>query len=876
MEPALELHDGVLSAAIDQYGGYVFSRAGDAFAAAFARADDAVAVARSAQEALAATLWPESAPIRVRMGLHTGEAQERDGDYFGPALNRAARIMAAGHGGQVLVSSTTAGVLGGDGLVDLGEHRLKDLGEPEQIFQLPSEAEFPPLKTLRAVRNNLPVQRTAFVGREADIGRVTELLGQDRLVTLTGIGGVGKTRLALAAAAVIADRFPDGLFFVDLSPVGSGDQVPEAVAEAIGLQGQDSVATRVADFLAGRDVLVVLDNCEHLIDEVADFVDQVLERGGSGRLLATSREDLEVEGERTFRVPSLTVDSESGPGSALELLMDRAAISGMSLSDDRDTREVLNEICRRLDGIPLAIELAAVQLAHLAPAELLGRLDQRFDLLSGGRRRRRQRQQTLQAVMDWSWELLEPHEQGLLARLAVFSGSWNMAMAEGICADAGDPPVATTLISLVHKSLVQRSTDNETSSRYRMLETVRLYAQQRLVDQGRAEELRGRHLAWYVDAIDRDGLDVHMFSMNHVARFVADLDNVRAAIDWAISTDDRQAAANLVMCGASLLFASTTGSAGLLDTVDHLLNADLPSQLRARLEAARLWYLWAVEPNPETIAAGAERVIAMSEQAGDPFSEAQGCVFKAMFSRGGREIWEALVEQGQAAVDVAGSELLNEVFEAFMLNAINYPWLAPEDVIRNVEASAPEPSFASVGRMSDLNSMLGAALVIGDIDRAQWAAGQLDWINSELNLPHSWTGRLDHAFIAGRALDLPSARAHLRQVIETERASDVGPARPDWLLVPAIVAERQEDYTKCAVLLEAARTSPVGMSGGHAIALYRHLRRELRSKLDTDQLASAQERGRQLDPEAAIENFLGDNPRPSIPHVAASTSQAHE
>jgi predicted ATPase len=259
--------------------------------------------------------------------------------------------------------------------------------------------------------------------------------------------------LALAAAATVADRFRGGVFFVDLTALGSGDQVPGAIADAMGLQGVGGVDEQVLEFLGARVALVILDNCEHLVDDVAEFVDRVLDLDGESKLLATSREDLDVDGERTLRVSSLAATEGARVGPAVELFIDRAEAAGVELFSGGDATGVLNEICERLDGIPLAIELAAAQLPHLSPSDLLDRLDERFDLLSGGRRRRRQRQQTLQAVMDWSWELLTETEQTLLARLAVFSGPWNLAGAEGICAERGGPPIITTLGALVHKKL---------------------------------------------------------------------------------------------------------------------------------------------------------------------------------------------------------------------------------------------------------------------------------------------------------------------------------------------------------------------------------------------------------------------------------------
>ncbi len=855
MQVALEQHDVILRSAIESNGGYVFSTAGDAFAAAFTRAGDALEAAQNAQKALADASWPEGAEIRVRMGVHTGEAQERDGDYFGPAVNKAARIMSAGHGGQVLVSSVTAGVVGVD-LIELGEHRLKDLGEPERILQLDvSNAAFPPLRTLSMVRNNLPVQRTPLVGRDADIARVLELLADSRLVTLTGIGGVGKTRLALAAAGAV-ESFADGAFFVDLTPLGSGEQVPASVADAIGLQGGGRVEDQVLEFLRLRRVLIILDNCEHLIDDVAEFVDKVLDRDGDSKLLVTSREDLEVDGERTLRVSSLRVDDDADGGPAVELLIGRAEAAGVELSRTGEQQHVLAQICKRLDGIPLAIELAAAQLAHLSPSDLQSRLDQRFDLLSGGRGRRRQRQQTLQAVMDWSWELLTPPEQALLARLAVFTGPWDLAASEAICIEVSDGSLTAALGSLVHKSLVQRLDDSMVGSSYRMLETVRLYAQQKLVERGEADQFRNRHLGFYANRIEQEGLDVHMLSMAHIAQYRRDNSNIRAAIDWALTTGQYEAAASLVIAGSVNNFSiPAANGAELIDIADLLLAQDISAVAKARLLAAQAWLFWAFKPEPAGVLEISDRAITAAREANDPFALAQALIF-ATFYRGDRATWDRNYPEATAAAAACGSTLVQELVNSFLVHSPQYQWSDHRLIVDQVRSYEPRHDLIGVGLLGSYSSMLGAALVVGDVELASWAADQYIAIHDRLALPLPWYSPFNRALVAAQQGDLTRAQSLMRAAHEIEQASRVGATRPDWLLLPAIFAANDGRYADCAALIEAIRSNPVPLSGGPNLALYFHLRNRVRDALDPEAIAAARVKGRTLDVDDTIASFL--------------------
>lgn len=456
MPKTIERHDEIALSVIENNGGRVVKSRGegDSVFAVFPRASEAVAAAAKLQVALRTEPWPAKTPIKVRMALHTGEAQERDEDYYGAPVNRCARLRAIAHGGQIVVSLTTEelvrdGLKGGVSLKDLGLHRLKDLSRPEQVFQvlhpeLPED--FPPLRSLDALPNNLPQQLTSFIGREQVIAEVLDIFKHTRLLSLTGSGGAGKTRLALQVAADLLEDYEDGVWLIELAVLADPNLVAQSVATTIGVReepGRPILAT-LTDFLKAKKVLLVLDNCEHLLSACATLCDHLLRACPGLYILATSREGLNIAGETTYRVPSLGLPdpraqqaiSDLVQVEAVRLFVERAQAAQPGFQVNEQNAASLAQLCVRLDGIPLAIELAAARVKALSVDQINQRLDDRFRLLTGGSRTALPRQQTLRALIDWSYDLLTPEEQTLLRRLSVFAGGWTLEAAEAVCADS--------------------------------------------------------------------------------------------------------------------------------------------------------------------------------------------------------------------------------------------------------------------------------------------------------------------------------------------------------------------------------------------------------------------------------------------------------
>jgi len=551
-EAVLADHRRLLRKAFGAQNGTEIDTAGDGFFYAFPRARGALLAAIDGQRALAGHDWP--LPVRVRMGLHAGEPVSTETGYVGLDVHRAARICAAAHGGQILLSQTTRDLAGSDlpdeiRLIDLGEHQLKDLPTPERLFQVVAPElvhEFPPLRSIDSQPNNLPRQLTTFVGRQREIGEAKRVLTSAPLLTLTGTGGVGKTRLAIEIAGELIDEFQEGIWFVDLGPLTDPAFIAPAIASAVGVMhapGQEILDT-VMGHLRGRRVLLVLDNCEHLLETAARTVDALIRGCGLLRVVATSREGLAIAGETVFPVPSLSVPDpatatagELPQYEGVRLFVERAiaAAPGFRITDRNAS--AIAQICRRLDGIPLALELAAARVRALPVEQIATRLDDRFRLLTGSGRFTVPRHQTLRQTIDWSHDLLADDERAVFRRLAAFVGGCSLEGAEAVC--AGLPVDADTILDLltrlVDKSLLVAETEGA-EARYRQLETVRQYARDRLLESGEASDTLRRHRDWYLAMVAR--AEPAFFrgaeSGESIERIDREHDNLRAALQWSL------------------------------------------------------------------------------------------------------------------------------------------------------------------------------------------------------------------------------------------------------------------------------------------------------------------------------------------------------
>jgi predicted ATPase/class 3 adenylate cyclase/DNA-binding CsgD family transcriptional regulator len=592
MRESLLAHDDMLRIAIEGHGGFLFKHTGDGVCAAFSSPRSAVEAAIAAQQRL---------QLPVRMGIATGEAELRDGDYFGTVVNRVARLMAAGHGGQILAAESTAGLLSGFDLLDLGIHQLRDLSRAERVVQLchpDLRDDFPPLRTASTVvAHNLPVQLTNFVGRGAQMTDLEKLLVDNRMVTLTGAGGAGKTRLAIEIAARIAAEFRDGLSYVDLAPVTHPGVVPVTVARALGLPDQPGRSTMdtLLRFVRDRQMLVVLDNCEHLLDASAELVVALLGAAPGLTLLATSREPIGAAGEVSWRVPSLSVADE-----ATALFVDRARRARPDFRITNDNTTTVAEICRRLDGMPLAIELAAARVRALSLGEILDGLRDRFQLLTGGARTAVHRQQTLRASVDWSHALLSEPERVVFRRLAVFLGGFDLDAAQAV-AGSGDMQrfqVLDFLALLVDKSLVVADNSGGTT-RYRLLETVRQYAQEKLGESGEADAARSRHRDFYTALAALLDSPAGTDYERRLEQAETEIDNLRAAFAWSREHSNVALALTLASSLQPLWMARGRIREGwawfdAVLTDDRAYDLDVPAGVRARaLADSALLDTWA-------------------------------------------------------------------------------------------------------------------------------------------------------------------------------------------------------------------------------------------------------------------------------------------
>jgi predicted ATPase/class 3 adenylate cyclase/DNA-binding CsgD family transcriptional regulator len=751
---------------------------GDSFVVAFARASDAVACALELQLA-------PLAPIRLRIGVHTGEVQLRDeGNYVGPTVNRTARLRDLAHGGQTVLSGTT-GDLVAERLppdtwsIDLGSHQLRDLPRPERVMQLCHPVlynDFPPLRTTNTIAvQNLPVQLTSFVGRETEMIEVRRILADNRLVTLTGAGGAGKTRLAVQIAAQMAGEFCDGVWCADLAPITDPEVVPVAVARALGLPDQPGRSTleTLARFIGDRHMLVVLDNCEHLLDACAALAVELLGACPGLTLLATSREPIGVAGEVTWQVPSLSLADE-----AIELFVDRSRRVRPDFSVTDGNAATVTEICRRLDGMPLAIELAAARVRALSVTEILDSLHDRFRLLTGGGRTAVRRQQTLRASVDWSHALLTEPEYVLFRRLAVFMGGFDLEAAQAVAAsgDVERYQVLDQLTLLVDKSLVVVTEDRQGRTRYRLLETVRQYALEKLGESGEADDVRTRHRDHYTSMAALLDTPGQARREARIEQAETEIDNLRAAFAWSHENCDIEPALQLVSSLQPLWLGRGRIQEGLawFDAIlrdDTAHGIEVAAGVRARAladKAALATQVVAVDLGQATEA------LAIARDVGDP-----ALVARALTACGGIAVYNTevaaryLSEASELARGLGDQGMLSEIlgFQAYAAFIAGDPIVA--------RAAGEE------GR--DLADAIGdrpAAF------RCRWSLGLAQWIQGELpgavvqfreaaadaETNHDVVGRAAMLFCQGQALayqgDTTAARAAAAAAIEA--AGDIG------------------------------------------------------------------------------------------------------
>ena len=920
MAVALEAHDSLIRAAVERSGGTIVKTTGDGMLAAFDRPEAALMAALEAQLALDAQSWPLPRPLRVRMAVHSGTAEARDGDFFGPTLNRAARLLAIGHGAQVLVSGTTA-ALAADGLppgvqlIDLGEHRLRDLDRPERVWQLVASGllrEFPPLRSISPQTTNLPVGVTSFVGRERELADIAHLLTTSRLVTLVGVGGTGKTRLALQAAADRLDRQRDGAWLVEFAPLTDAELVVAEVGRALRLQaqpGQRPLDTLV-DYLRSKELLLVLDNCEHLIATVADVAYRLLGSCPALSILTTSREPLGVDGETLLAVPSLAlppqmeahgghpvVDREAleraGQSEAVSLFVERARATQPAFALDLSNIAAVVEICRRLDGIPLALELAAARVNVLSVEEIAQGLGDRFRLLTGGRRTAVPRQRTLQALIDWSWDLLEDGDRRLLRRLSVFAGGWTLELATSVTFDlpAGqDAPAEGRSTSaarlaaldglgrLVDRSLV--AVDHATATRYRMLETIRQYAADQLAASGETVAIRDRHLAVLLRlALDAEqGLEGPEMPA-WLGRLDAEIDNVRAALDWALETHSE---AGLQVCVATARYwrSRTMGSEGrdrMLGAVDRVRALPEPESApadrtrsslvaRAFSAAAEL----AMMGGRADVANMADEAVAYARKSGDPAAIADA-LYASLASRLGvapvgtasrPANWHQLAEEALAAATGLGDwGLLGAIQGTLaMLEAQPDPAASRRWLERASETAHRSGNPQDIGYLAQVRGRVASQ--VGQLGEAQqWfresqarfhAIGDRRFeLSSQSELAHAL--RRD-----GRLVD---AEAEYRQTIHGWQRSGNRGAVANQLESFAFLAVARGDGLRATRLLaaaEALRESAGALMVGVERGEYEGEVRRLRGELDAAAFDTAWADGRRLTADEAVVLALAD------------------
>jgi predicted ATPase len=862
MALALARHDALMRDAIERHGGYVFKTVGDAFCAVFHSPEHGVAATVAAQRALLAEDFSAVDGILVRMALHAGMADERGGDYFGPPVNRVARLLATGHGGQVLLSGTIAQLLRSElpestTLRDLGAHRLKDLSSPERVYQLLSPGlleEFPPLRSLSVLLNNLPPKLTSFVGREREVAEIGVLLHDHRLVTLTGAGGVGKTRCALQVGAELLDQSDDGVWLIELAPVLDSSLVESTIAHVFGirqLQGRP-ISETLLGHLASKKLLLVLDNCEHVIEAARAVVAAILRACRDVHVLATSREPLNIAGEQVYRMPSLAAPE------AIALFVDRARAVDPSFVLSDENAPHVHEICLRLDGIPLALELAAARVGVLSPSELARRLDQRFRVLSGGDRSALPRQQTLRATIDWSYNLLDEPTRKVFRRLAIFAGGCTLDAAMKVCADetSDEWNVIESLSSLVDKSLVTADPSGG-ERRYAMLSSIREYGLERLAEAGESDAIAEQHARLYASFMrELQPLVGDLEDVEWQRRVSTELDNTRAVIDRTIFREHDPDVGFSLLSDLEWPELITTPQEALRWYEDACaLTEHLSDPLvRSHLLRHRAHLQWLLGVPLATQESSARQALEAARASNDPDHIARALANLAgCYRNGGRfEDADALLNEAFAAPHLLSRVTKNAVLRAWAVNDLQRG--AVDNArqrfteVANLERAGSESHASALLNLGELE------FALGNVAAARAAARQAKETYTRLNSAYIVLLLSNLAGYALEADDVDEAREHLREALDALPRFGHG-----WLVAVlehgALLGSLVGSHDRAALLL--------GFTGKHYADLgkvrevteqraYQRLNALLSQAYAAEELAARLETGASLSTEQAL------------------------
>lgn len=871
-------HHTILQAAMDAHHGYVFQIIGDAFCVAFHTASDGLKAAAEAQRNLQCEDWGET-PIKVRMGLHTGSAELHGADYRGYlTMAKVQRVMSVAYGGQVLVSNSSAELLQ-DGLPaevtlrDMKEHRLKGLPGTEHLWQMVTPdlpQDFPPLQSAAEIPNNLPVQLTSFVGRGKEIDQIKNRLEKNRLVTLTGSGGVGKTRLSVQVAFELLSEFPNGVWLVELAPITDPVLVTRAICTALDVtpQGNTPVLNVLTDYLKHKKLLLVLDNCEHLIDACAKLCDLLLHTCPNLRILASSREALGTDGENAYHVPSLSLPeaksafSDLEKSEAVKLFAERAVsvVSDFELTESN--APIVARICQRLDGIALAIELAASRVKMLNVEQIASRLDDTFRLLTGGSRTALPRQQTLRALIDWSYNLLSEEEKATLLRLSVFVGGWTLEAAESICRN---PNVLDLLTHLADKSLVTVDLEHGGEPRYYLLETIRQYAREKLSEAGEAGPIRDQHLAYFLAFARRAepqlvAADQRMW----FDRLELELDNFRAAFEWSLDSGERGAEAGLQMANSLWWFWFLCGYDGDVKWLRKMLVASQDSTDLVTRAIALSRLSWADFFDE----AAANEGLALGRTLGAAGRES---VAVALLMKGAWAVYQADYAQGKLLADES-LKLFRELGHRWgMCEALTWQGLSLIDMGDPQPAIAPlEESLALARQARDGNEIGFALWQLGRAAMAQHAYVEATKFMSEslgifkeLRLNGGVTFVLDDLGKTALAqTDYKQASSHYKEALAIywDRGSERAVAGGlEQLAGVAVMCQQSARAARLMGAAEALRQSSDKALFPFEMANYESTLKLLHSQLDEPSFARCWSEGRTMNVKEAVKYALEED-----------------